>query len=92
MKVDKDPYILKAVGIRMKDIRICLGLNRTDFSKLTKVNISSIQDIENGIVNSKLIFITKICERLNLSIEDFFNNDFEKIYFELYRKDKLNEY
>ena len=40
---DKDLYILKAVGIRMKDICICLGLNRTDFSILTNVNISSIQ-------------------------------------------------
>ena len=59
------------IGLRLKDVRQGMGLKLNDLNRMTDVSISYLSKIENGQVSPSFDIIKRICDGLNISIEDF---------------------
>lgn len=57
----------KAIGIRIKEIRICLNLNQTDFGQKIGVSYSAIGLYENGKRSVPETVKKSICREFNVN-------------------------
>lgn len=59
------------IGLRLKDVRQSMGLKLNDLSGMTDVSVSYLSKIENGQVSPSFDIIKRICDGLDVSIEEF---------------------
>lgn len=59
------------IGLRLKEVRQGMGLKLNDLSSMTAVSVSYLSKIENGQVSPSFDIIKRICDGLQVSIEDF---------------------
>jgi transcriptional regulator with XRE-family HTH domain len=59
------------IGQRLKEVRQGLRFKLHDLSDMTGVSVSYLSKIENGQVSPSFDIIKKICDGLQVSIEDF---------------------
>lgn len=59
------------IGLRLKDIRHGFRLTLSDVSRKTGVSISNLSKIENNQVSPSFDILKRICDGLEISIEDF---------------------
>lgn len=61
----------RPLGNRLKEVRKAKGLTLSSAGELTGVSISTLSKIENDQVSPSFDIIKKICDGLNVSIEEF---------------------
>ncbi len=59
------------IGLRLKDVRHGLRLTLSNVSRKTGVSISNLSKIENDQVSPSFDILKKICDGLEISLEDF---------------------
>jgi transcriptional regulator with XRE-family HTH domain len=59
------------IGLRLNDVRHGLHLTLSEVSRRTGVSISNLSKIENDQVSPSFDVLKKICDGLEISIEDF---------------------
>lgn len=69
------------VGVRIKQLREMKGYSINKLANKAGVSQSYLRDIELGSKNPTVAFISLLCEQLEISLKDFFN-DAEDIPFE----------
>ena len=69
------------IGVRIKQLREAKGYSINKLANKAGVSQSYLRDIELGSKNPTVAFISLLCEQLEISIKDFFN-DTEGIPFE----------
>lgn len=62
---------LQKVGIEIKVARIRKGLSTMEVSELTGLHRATIQDIEGGRVESKILTYKRIADSLGVEMRDF---------------------
>ena len=63
----------EVVGVRIKKIRLALDLSQKEFSDSMEVAQSLLSMIENGKSMPTTVFINRLCEKLNTSINYIHN-------------------
>lgn len=66
----KNHFLIK-LGKVIKRKRITAKLSILEWSKLSKVSATTIQDIEKGIVNPRLSTLIKLAKGLKMPIQAF---------------------
>ena len=61
------------VGVRIKELRELKGYSVNGLANMAGVSQSYLRDIELGNKNPTISFLTLLCEQLEISIQDFFN-------------------
>lgn len=59
------------IGLRLNDVRHSLRLTLSEVSRRTGVSISNLSKIENDQVSPSFDILKKICDGLEISLEDF---------------------
>jgi transcriptional regulator with XRE-family HTH domain len=67
--IESDP--VSHIGLRLKDIRHGSRLTLSDVSRKTGVSISNLSKIENDQVSPSFDILKRICDGLEVSLEDF---------------------
>ena len=62
------------LGLKIKQQRLSLGLSRSEFSKLTRIQAAYLSEIERGQKNISFIFLLRIAKSLGLSPEKLVSN------------------
>jgi len=63
---------LKAFGSHIKKMRIKNGISGAEFARLLFIDQPNLTRLEKGRVNPSLYFIKKICDVLEINLEDLF--------------------
>jgi putative transcriptional regulator len=71
---EADKEYLKRFGEHIRAIRKAKGVTATDLARWCDTQIRSISRLENGGVNPSLLFLTKVSEALDLTLNDLFKN------------------
>ena len=61
---------------RLKELRILNNISMREMAKYLNIDFQKIQKIEKGKIRLNKEYLYKICERLNINIEKFINNNF----------------
>ena len=69
------------IGVRIKQLREMKGYSINKLANKAGVSQSYLRDIELGSKNPTVAFISLLCEQLEISLKDFFN-DIEETPFE----------
>lgn len=69
---------LKAFGSHIKKMRIKKGVSGAEFARLLFIDQPNLTRLEKGRVNPSLYLIKKICDVLEISMDDFFKQYKEK--------------
>jgi len=59
------------IGVRLKEIRRALDKTLAEVSEMTGVSISNLSKIENNQISPSFDIMKRICDGLDVSIEDF---------------------
>lgn len=70
--------IKKAIGTRLKEMRLLNGLTQKKLSNLSGIERTFISHIEKGKRNVTIDTIQKITSALRINIKTFFNSNFFK--------------
>ncbi|ATP58066.1 transcriptional regulator [Pedobacter ginsengisoli] len=74
------PLDVKKIGLRLKQIRKELGFNNSDaFAYEFQLNRSQYGKYEAGSEDLRISSLIKILDKLKISLNDFFNQDYENI-------------
>ena len=65
------------IGIRIKQLREMKGYSINKLANKAGVSQSYLRDIELGSKNPTVAFISLLCDQLEISLKDFFNDDEE---------------
>jgi len=68
--IEKEKF-LKKIGILIKEKREKLGLSQEDFAEISGFHRTYISLIERGKRNISIYSLKKICNSLNIPLEDF---------------------
>ncbi len=66
-----------SIGARISEIREAKGYSQSDFAKLINVSQPTLSRWENGSRQPKAVDLTHICDKINMSLNEFFNGDLE---------------
>lgn len=66
------------IGVRLKTLRETKGYTINRLANMAGVSQSYLRDVELGNKNPTVLFLSLICEQLEISLSDFFsdNQDF----------------
>lgn len=66
------------IGVRLKTLRETKGYTINKLANMAGVSQSYLRDVELGNKNPTVLFLSLICEQLEISLSDFFsdNQDF----------------
>lgn len=67
--------IRRQVGLRLKQLRIHLGLSQEKFGLEINLDRTYIASVEQGKRNVSILNLEKICRGLNVSLKEFFDSD-----------------
>lgn len=67
----KDEILLKKISFKIKELRLARGLSQEQFYNETDIHIGRI---ETGRLNLTVSTLSKICQFLNISLSDFFED------------------
>ena len=70
--------ITKQVGNRIKEIRLSKKLSQEEAAFNSGLNRTYFGSVERGERNISIINLNKICQSLDISLNDFFNSKFFK--------------
>ncbi|MCL7987052.1 helix-turn-helix domain-containing protein [Sphingobacterium sp. lm-10] len=78
-KVSKDlPKEVKKIGLRLRQVRKELGFsNSDDFAYKYELNRSQYGKYEAGSEDLRISSLINILEKIDMSLNDFFNKDFD---------------
>ncbi len=62
---------LKAMGARIKAARQAKGIYLRDLGKMCNIHYGAICEIENGKLNSYILTLKNIAEKLNVDVKNF---------------------
>lgn len=72
---------MKKIGEQLKDIRLQNNLTQKEFAKLFYLTESAISNYEKGVRVPNFEFIKNVCEKFNLSLDFFMNDNLEESEF-----------
>lgn len=75
MKYARNTTFIKALGKRIREIRKQKGLSQQQLANLSNMELSQLNRIELGIVNTSVSHISSLCEALEIHPKIVF--DFE---------------
>ncbi|WP_166334411.1 helix-turn-helix domain-containing protein [Sphingobacterium chungjuense] len=80
-KVSKDlPKEVKKIGLRLRQVRKELGFsNSDDFAYKYELNRSQYGKYEAGSEDLRISSLINILEKIDMSLNDFFNKDFDSL-------------
>ena len=78
MKYTRHTQFIKALGKRIREIRKEQGLSQQKLADLCDFELSQINRIELGIINTSVSHIATICEILNVPAKEVFDFEIEK--------------
>ena len=64
------------LGQRLKELRILNNISMREIARYFNIDFQKLQKIEKGKIKLNKEYLYKICERLNINIEKFINNNF----------------
>ena len=67
--------IRKKVGSRIKELRTGLAITQEALSFKAEVDKTYLNEVENGKRNVSVINLEKVILALNVSVQEFFDND-----------------
>ena len=67
--------IRKKIGTRIKELRLFLKLTQEALSFKAEVDKTYVNEVENGKRNVSVINLEKIILALNVSVQEFFDNE-----------------
>ena len=65
------------VGKRIRELREEKNYSINKLAKIAKISQSYLRDVELENKNPTVSFISQICAALNISLQDFFNDNFD---------------
>lgn len=65
------------VGKRIRELREEKNYTINKLAKIAKISQSYLRDVELENKNPTVSFISQICDALNISLQDFFNDNFD---------------
>jgi transcriptional regulator with XRE-family HTH domain len=68
----KHQKFIAALGLRVRELRMCKGLSQEDLANACGFEISQISRIELGKINTSVSHITYICEALDIPVSEFY--------------------
>ncbi|MBO5153243.1 MAG: helix-turn-helix transcriptional regulator [Eubacterium sp.] len=82
------------VGQRITELRKAKNYTTNKLANLSGISQSYLRDVELGKKNISVEFLSYICESLNISLSDFFNegdadDEFAKAVFSLNSKQRM---
>lgn len=72
-----DKVKLKKLGAKLKALRLERGLTLKELGYKVDKDPQSISRVEMGDINPTYLYLIKICEGLEISLEELFNNLFK---------------
>ena len=69
------------VGLRIKELREIKGYSVNKLANMAGVSQSYLRDIEQGNKNPTVSFLSLLCEQLDITLKDFFDDTFETQFF-----------
>jgi len=64
------------IGNRFRGVRIDMGYTQTELADILGTNQKQISYFENnGIKNDNILYIIGLCERADISLDEFFKSD-----------------
>lgn len=78
------------ISKRFKELRLNNSLSANKLAKLLEVDPSTISKIENGLAKPSLDLLIKFCTTLNISMNDFFNDNSNVAILDSETKELLN--
>lgn len=66
------PEQLKALGLRIKELRVSKGFTQTELANIMGKDHPSLNKLENGKVNPSYIFLLEVAEGLNVDVKELF--------------------
>ena len=76
MLVNKN--LSQSIGERIKKLRLEKGLSQDDFGYFVDTDRTYINKIENGTCNLTICKLYSICEKIDITLYDFFNDELFK--------------
>ena len=70
-----DYELLRAVGMRIRELRLSRGLSQADLSRMVGCGLSYIGEIERGRRNISISLLGAILDALDGSPADFFDSE-----------------
>jgi DNA-binding Xre family transcriptional regulator len=77
MSASTDKNTLKYFGKHLKKVRLEKGISGAELARMCYMDKPNLRRIERGDSNTKLLTLIKICEALEINLEDFFK-EFQK--------------
>jgi len=68
----------QSIGKRIKLMRTKKGISQDDFGYFVNTDRTYINKIENGTCNLTICKLYSICEKINITLYDFFNDELFK--------------
>lgn len=69
--MDKEQFV-KKIGERVRELRLSKGISLYELGFLGSFDKAAISKIENGKKEMTIYSLAKICQSLDISIEEFF--------------------
>ncbi|MEP7170854.1 MAG: helix-turn-helix transcriptional regulator [Bacteroidota bacterium] len=63
-------YLIE-IGKKIRATRKAKGINQPQLVKLASVHKSSLSEIENGLMNIKILSLKKLADALEVDVKDF---------------------
>ena len=64
------------LGQKLKEIRTSKNISTREMARFLNIDFQKVQKIEKGKIRLNREYLSKICEKLNIDIEKFINNNF----------------
>lgn len=62
------------IGNRIKELRLKSGLSQEKLANISEIDRTYITKVENGKKNVTIQCLSKICNGLNITLKDFFDD------------------
>ena len=62
------------LGQRLKELRILNNISMREMARYLNIDFQKLQKIEKGKIRLNKEYLYKICERLNMNVENFIMN------------------
>ena len=81
----------QAIGKRLRKLRLEKRMSQDDFGALVNTDRTYINKIENGTCNLTICKLCSICEKIDITLYDFFNDDSFKSKTNIKMEDNSSE-
>ena len=79
--MDINKNLSQTIGKQIKRLRLEKGMSQDDFGLFVNTDRTYINKIENGTCNLTIWKLHAICEKIDITLYDFFNDESFKKFF-----------